>query len=47
MRENNILLDDIDIVETIKSHFLKLLCTLKNEMNSHFNDIKNLSNALI
>ncbi|XP_022181893.1 general transcription factor II-I repeat domain-containing protein 2B-like [Myzus persicae] len=44
MAKNNIFSDDTDI-ETLKPQLLELLVTLKNEMNSRFNDIKNLRNA--
>lgn len=43
-KENTIFSDDTD-TEILKPQFLKLLGTLKNEMNSRFNHIKNLKNA--
>lgn len=44
MTENNVFSNETDI-ETLKPKFLELLSTLKNEINSHFNDIKHFRNA--
>lgn len=46
-KENIIFSDEENLtdIETLKPQLLELLGTLKNEMNSRFNDIKNLKNS--
>jgi len=45
MTKENKMFSELTTWETLKQQLLELLGTLKNEMNSRDNDIKNLRNA--